>query len=199
MDATADIERAAREAAGNWRSFQCFAWSRGYAELDDPDNWAIVYTHHRDSGLLDESNAEAIAEAMRPFVEADTENPDVYEEHHSHWAVGWIDGYAIRVFRDGEITDAFRAWFDLNQQLDDYPVLDEEDYSNREHEATLENIESAALGMDYDLPEGWESEVFSWLWEHDQSAVENQDDQGGYPTQEQLDAAFDALGYERMD
>ena len=49
------------------------------------------------------------------------------------------------------------------------------------------------------LPEGWESEVFSWFWDHRQSAVENRDDQGGYPEEDDLRAAFDALGYERVE
>ena len=35
-----DVEAAAKEMAGNWRQFSCFAWSRGY-DLDDADRWAI--------------------------------------------------------------------------------------------------------------------------------------------------------------
>ena len=118
-----------------------------------------------------------------------------------HWAVGWIDGYAIRVFRDGQITDAFKAYHELSAQLADYPILDEEDYSNREYEATLENIADAAwrLKGDYDLPDGWESQVFSWLWDHEQRELENRDDQGGYPSEEALQRAFEALGFPRID
>jgi hypothetical protein len=47
-----DLDEAARQAAGNWRTFESFCWHRG-RELDDADDWAIFYTHHRDSGLLD--------------------------------------------------------------------------------------------------------------------------------------------------
>ena len=42
------------------------------------------------------------------------------EEHHNHWAVGWVDGYAIRVYRDGKITEAFRTWHDLQARMNDY-------------------------------------------------------------------------------
>lgn len=101
------IEDAASEAAGNWQSFTCFVWDRA-RDLDDPEAWAIIYTHNRDSGLLDVSNGAAIAEALTPFTEAD--DPDVVFESHSHWAVGHVDGFSIRVFRDGEITDAFRTY-----------------------------------------------------------------------------------------
>ena len=78
------------------------------------------------------------------------------EEHHTHWAVGWVDGYAIRVYRRGRITKAFRTCHDLQSRLADYPVLDEDDYSNRVYEATLENIADAAwrLKREYDLPVG---------------------------------------------
>jgi hypothetical protein len=112
-----------------------------------------------------------------------------------------VDGFSIRVYRDGQITDAFRTYHDLADRLADYPVLDEEDYSRREYEATLENITDAAwrVKREYDLPDGWEGEVFSWFWEHRQSAVENRDDQGGYPEEGDLRDAFDALGFERVE
>jgi hypothetical protein len=192
------LEEAAQEAAGNWQQFESFCWFRKN-EIADPDNWAIIYTHNRDSGLLDQSNAEAITEAMTPFSE--TDDPDLVFENHNHWAVGHVDGFSIRVYRDGQITDAFRTYHDLAERLADYPVLDEEDYSRREYEATLSNLTDAAwrLKHEYELPDGWESDVFSWFWDHRQSAVENCDDQGGYPEENDLRAAFDALGYERVD
>jgi hypothetical protein len=192
------IEDAVREAAGNWRRFTCFVWDRD-RELDDPDEWAILYTHNRDSGLLDLSNAEAISEALTPF--ADSDDPDVVFETHSHWAVGHVDGFSIRVLRDGEITDAFRTYHELAERLADYPVLDESDYGEREYVATVENITDTAwrLKGEYELPEGWECDVYSWFWDHRQRAVENRDDQGGYPEEDDLRAAFDALGYERTE
>ena len=192
------VEEAAKEAAGNWKRFECFCWFRE-SEIADPDNWAIIYTHNRDSGLLDQSNADQITEAMTPFTNGD--DPDVVFESHNHWAVGHVDGFSIRVHRDDQITDAFRTYHDLAERLADYPVLDEEDYSRREYEATLENLADAAwrLNREYDLPDGWEGDVFSWFWEHNQRAVENRDDQGGYPEEGDLRAAFDALGYEKTE
>jgi hypothetical protein len=119
-----DLESAAKEAAGNWREFTCFAWFRE-KDIESPDDWAIIYTHHRDSGLLDQSNAVAIAEAMTPFSNGD--DPDVVFETHHHWAVGHIDGFSLRVFKDGKITDAFRTYHELSCRLADYPILDEQD------------------------------------------------------------------------
>ena len=128
-----DLEAAAKQAAGNWAGFKDFSWHLA-SELDSPGDWCIAYTRHRDSGLLDQSNAAAMEREMHPFTEGD--DPDVVAEHHHHWAVGWIEGFSIRVFRDGQITAAFAHYHELAQRLNDYAVLDDEDYSRRQYEAT---------------------------------------------------------------
>lgn len=178
--------------AGNWKKFESFGW---HDAPEDEDNWAIFYTSNRDSGLLEQSNAAFIERTMEPFTEGD--DPDVRFERHGHWAVGHVDGLAIRIYdKDGEYTDAYKAWQDIEKQLEDYPVLDEVDYSNREYEATIENIRSAGWGLvRSDAPEDWPSQVFSWFWDNLQAAVENRDDQGGYPSREEMHDALSALGF----
>jgi hypothetical protein len=194
-----DLEEAAQQAAGNWRDFNCFVWYRD--DVPDAENWGIIYTHNRDSGLLDQSNALVIGKALEPFTEADNDDTDVISESHNHWACGWIDGFSIRVFRDGQITDAFRKYHELAERIAEYPILDEEDYSNRECEATVENIADAAWRVkdEYELPNDWQFEIHGWLSENDSGAVENSDDQGGYPSEESLRAAFDALEFPQME
>lgn len=188
------VEDAAAETAGNWMKFESFAWHRR-REIDDPDNWAVVYTHNRDSGLLARSNAGVITEKLEPFTEGD--DPDVVPESHGHFAVGYLDGFSVRVFRGGEITEAFQVYHALRERLDNYPVLDEEDYARRESEATLENIADAArrLAHEFVLPDAWEGAVYSWLSEHIPGAVENREDHGGYPGEDDLREAFQGLGY----
>lgn len=198
MLGTIDIEAAAKKASGNWRQFGSFVWFRERT-IEDAERWAIHYTHHRDSGLLDQSNASVIEKALEPFTEGD--DPDVVMESHNHWAVGHIDGFSIRVFdQDGKITQAFRVYHELAEQMDAYPILDETDYSNREYEATLANIEDAAwrLKNEFELPDGWESEVYSWLSDNDSAQIENRDDQGGYPREESLRAAFTAMKFKEQ-
>ncbi len=194
---TLDLKDAANDAAGNWRRFNCFVWFRDN-ELPDADNWAVIYTHNRDSGLLDQSNAAVIAKAMEPFTEGD--DPSVVFESHSHWAVGHVDGFSVRVFRDGEITEAFKTYHKLAERMADYPILDESDYSERELDATYENIGEAAwrLKQEFDLPSEWQSEVYSWISDNRDHALENVDDQGGWPDDDDLDAAFNALCYQRV-
>jgi hypothetical protein len=190
------LEDAAREAAGNWRSWTCFVWDR-LREIHDPECWSMLYTHNRDSGLLDQSNAAAIADVLRPFSES--ENPDVVFESHAHWAVGHVDGFSMRVCRDDAITAAFHVYHGLMEQLDSYPVLDEADYGSREYEAALENIEDAAwrFKSTYDLHDGWEAEVYEWLSVCRPGAVEYKDDRGAYPSEHDLLDAFNGLGYVR--
>ncbi len=135
----------ASELRGNWKKFPSFCWHRDY-DLPDAHNWTIVYTHNRDSGLLTMSNADAIAKIMKPHLESD----DSLVEDHNHWGVGWVAGYSIRVYKLGtenEYTPAFLAWCDIAASLEDYPVLDEEDYFRRQHEACFENMSYEAGRM----------------------------------------------------
>jgi hypothetical protein len=154
-----------------------------------------MYTHHRDSGLLDQSNAAVIEKALESFTQGD--DPDVVFERHFHWAVRHIDGFSVRVYRNGEITDAYRTYRELQERISDYPTLDEQDYSDREFEATLGNIKDTAwrLKNEYDLPEGWEAQAYDWLSENNFHAIENRDDQGGCPSEDELKDAFEALRY----
>jgi hypothetical protein len=174
--------------AGNWKEFDSFCW---HDQPDDAEDFAIVYTVNRDSGLLAQSNAEQIAEALAPFPD------DAIPQRHRHWACGWIDGYAIRVG-----SEAWKVYTDLVARLEDYPVLDETDYSKREYDATLENIEReghyANREDNFVLPANWASATWQWFWDNNQRAVENQDDNGGYPSEAQLQEAWRALGYGRV-
>ena len=194
-----DLEEAAKEAAGNWARWDSFAWFRD-SELERPEDWFIYYGHHRESGLLDQSNSTQISKALKPFIDADA--PNVIEEDHSHWAVGWIKGWSVRVYRNGQITEAFKVLHGLLERLSNYSILCEHHYSEMELEATWENIPLAAAGIkdDYeDLPDDWADQVYQWLSDNRCNALENVSDQGGWPDESDLQAAFDALGYQEIE
>ena len=186
------LEAAATAAAGNWRRFDAFVWD-GADRLPDPERWCVHYTHHRDSGLLDHSNAEQIWAALLPHLFGD--DPDAAVERHIHWAVGHIDGVCVRVDRGGRITDAFRTLHGLLASLSEYPVLDEEHYGELQDEATFQNV-AAAVDAACETPDaaGDRAErVHGWLCEHRPDALENVDDSGGWPGDGDLRAAFAAL------
>jgi hypothetical protein len=90
--------------------------------------WPAYYSsgvgRSRDSADLEESNFAAMLKALG----GESETVDVVRE--SHWAVGWVEWIAIH--QDDEKT--LRIADDLMSQLEDYPVLDETDYLEREYE-----------------------------------------------------------------
>jgi len=185
------LKQAATEAAGNHRKFDSFAW---FDRPDDSHNWAIFYDHHRDARLAEQSNWEAMEKLMAPFCEGD--DPNAYTESHNHWACGWVEGYVIRVYKeDGRISAAFQQYAAIMQKLEDYPLLDESDHSERELDATFENIKNnCPSDLNIDLPEDWESDVYDWLSENDPGELESCDDQGGYPSDEAMKAAINGAG-----
>jgi hypothetical protein len=187
---SAPVEELAREAAGNWRKFESFAW---FDKPEDAEKWTVVYTHSRDSRLLEQSNAAAIEKAMKPFL-----GRTARAENHNHWACGWIAGYAIRVCgRNGRVTKAFKAWCELQAKLQDYPVLDEEDYSQRELNATFENLaETGKRFLSDNPPDDWVGQVYDALPDREK---ENRDDHGGYPSDEAVMDALCSLGLLHAD
>lgn len=188
-----DVEAAAKLMAGNWREFQCFAWSREH-DLEDADRWCIWYTSHRDTGLSAQSNEMVFNERLKPFSEGD--DPDVVFERHSHWAVGYLEGFSLRVFRtDGSITPAFEEFCQIKEALENYPILNEQDYTEREYQATLENYR-IEMWPDKNLPEGWEVEVYGWFSDHGwNQLIESRDDQGGWAPRDKIEEALQHLGF----
>jgi hypothetical protein len=188
-----NVEEAARLLVGNWQKFICFVWYRA-SDLEDADRWMIWYTSSPQAGLLEQSNEKVINERLAPFSEGN--DSDVVFERHDHFAVGHVSGVSIRVVRqDGTITDAFAEFCRIKERLDDYPILDEQDYGEREYEATLENYRGELWRLRDNLPEGWEGEVYSWFSDRGQDRyIENRDDQGGYAPREKIIEALQDLG-----
>ena len=186
MNEEEHIQELAKELVGNWKKFESFGWHDRPA---DADNWCIVYIKNRDSGLLEQSNYDAFESELKDYLGwHEDEGCNAQSESHRHWAIGYVDGFSIKVFNEKqEITDAFKAYAKLALKLEDYPVLDDEDYSKKEYEATIGNIKFMGSGqVKAEAPKDWPEKCFNWFWENDQSAVENKYDSGGYPSDEQI-------------
>jgi hypothetical protein len=166
-----------------------------FGDLPIGDTWSlgpVILT--RDSDLLTESNAQALKNSLEEIPEFEGEYAI---ESMNHWAVGWTEHLCFHVFEyDGDLmvpTEIFKwikKWFEA---LEDYPVADEEDWSRREVEATLENITNEGIHLVRECTEGWESKVYSWLWDNDQYSVESHDGGGGYPSDSAIRKALKAL------
>src|SRR5262245_65566005 len=108
-----DYASLADALAGAWQRFECFGWwEKPEGVIERPDDWALVYTSNRDSGLLDQSNAAAIAKALSRFPKT------AIPQTHNHWACGYVEGFALCV-RDerGRISKAFKTWCDLQSKI----------------------------------------------------------------------------------
>jgi hypothetical protein len=87
-----------------------------------PDGWAIgPVSQHRDSDALEASNFAAAVRALGG------EGDDVQVVRFRHWAVGWVEEISFRLgSQAAEIAHVLAC------ALDDYPVLDDDDLSERE-------------------------------------------------------------------
>jgi hypothetical protein len=140
------LKEAIKKLKGNWKQFESFCWS------DQPDNaedWCIVYTHHRDSPIKDLSNASYFRKKLNPLVDR---TKDVIDFSANHWAVGHIDGWAVRVVdARGLATMSFRRLVSILTMQEEHVLLDTVDYDERVTRAKWKNIEFYAKSC---LPKG---------------------------------------------
>lgn len=95
-----------------------------YFGAEWPEYYSAGVGQHRDSDCAEQSNFSAMLEMLGG--ESDT----VQVVRESHFLVGWVEWIAIH--QDDE--KSLRIADDALGRLEDYPILDEEDYSNREYE-----------------------------------------------------------------
>lgn len=178
-------EDNAKQCANNWKRFDSF----GIRDAHEYEGWYIFYTSNRDSGLLDRSNEEQINQALKDFDE-----DQVKSFGASHWAVGYCDGYAVKVYEDKEtLTPVFKELCRLAAALNDYPVLNECHYSDMQYNATITNIENEGRSLFENEPEEWAGQVYMYLSENEE--IEDNDDQGGWVDKDVIKDALIALGF----
>ena len=106
------------ERLERWKMPEC------YFGAEWPEYYSSGVGRSRDSDCLEESNFHAMLAALGG--ESDT----VRVVRESHWAVGWVEWIAIHESDEQSLRTADR----LRQKLDDYPILNEDDFSEREYE-----------------------------------------------------------------
>jgi len=93
------------------------------------EHWDNYYSsgvgRSRDSDCLEESNFDAM---LKILGESEKETVQIVCE--SHWLVGWVEWIAIHESDENSLALARETC----KKLNDYPVLDEEDFSAREWE-----------------------------------------------------------------
>lgn len=110
-----------------------------YAGVEWPEFFP-VYSHHRDSGHLDESNWDAIVSELGA-VDAESVEGGFWQRAESQPAViivregnpftGWGEWVGVQDMAFRELVKADH----ILERLESYPVLDDDDFSRREWEA----------------------------------------------------------------
>ena len=101
-----------------------------HIQLEGLEDWLVApVSRNRDSGALEVSNFETSK------AELNSKGLD-YEIHRfGHWGPGWFEIILV------DPTDKARTLLDdLERALENYPILDETDYSNREWIETVETF-----------------------------------------------------------
>ena len=83
-----------------------------------------MISRNRDSEILDESNFESALEMLGG------ESQDVQIIRYGHWACGWFELIQINPKR----IDLIKKCIEIKELLEQYPVLDDSDYYERETE-----------------------------------------------------------------
>lgn len=92
-----------------------------------PDEFKILLSRNRDSDILTESNWNAALKMLGG------ESDNVRIDNFGSWACGWFEYLSIK-----ENTPQFAIAEKIEADLKKYPVLDENDFSERENEAANE-------------------------------------------------------------
>ena len=100
-----------------------------------PDYYSAGVGQSRDSDCLEQSNFAVMLDALGG------ESETVIVVRENHWAVGWVEWIAIHQSDETALQRAYEQC----ERLADYPVLNEEDWSEREWDAACEVWEHAGL------------------------------------------------------
>jgi len=108
------------------------------AETLDIGEWYVapcILT--RDSKALETSN---FAACVRLCTEGDCNNDNWQRHSFGHWACGFFEVLLVR-----PDSAAYKAMERAEERLEDYCALDEDDWSNREHETVCEVWDSMSM------------------------------------------------------
>lgn len=95
----------------------------------DNADWLVAYAIHRDSDTLERSNLRVIRDDLESRFP-----DDVTVETFAHFLVGHTEELLVRP--GSPAADAAQEWQD---KLEDYPIADEDDFSELETEDALES------------------------------------------------------------
>ena len=93
--------------------------------LDTLANWSVVMTRNRDSDFLTQHNWDEAVALLGG------ESEEVAIHRFGHWACGWWEALCVK----GEKQEKGQ---EIVEQLESYPILNEDTFSEKEYEAAQE-------------------------------------------------------------
>lgn len=135
-----------RYAPVPWKLPECYAGAKW-------NGWLVFLGRNRDSDLLTEHNFDTALEALEGPRKAFDSSPDAMDDQsvqvvrEGHWACGWIEWIAIHPSNKAAVDLAN----ELAHDLDQYPVLDEDGFSEKESEAAYESWKGMSVRDRYEL------------------------------------------------
>lgn len=121
---------------------------------DIPDaEWMCLLGQNRDSDCLTRSNFRSALKALGGEA-----NENVRVFRFGHWACGWVEYLAVK-------GDRIPLAEEIEKAVEDYPVVDEEDFSNLEQEeanGTWENCFDNKQRLDYIRQHNHQFEFRDW-------------------------------------
>jgi hypothetical protein len=118
--------------AGMDKSRGLDGWSNYSGGMDKAD-WVVVVGQNRDSDMLTQSNFVSALEMLGG------EGKNVEIARFGHWGCGWFELILV----NPKSMKSLKVAYEIKKSLEDYPVLNEGDYSEREHEYRSEYADQA--------------------------------------------------------
>ena len=162
-----------------------FGW---FGRDDMFETWGLTMSNAINSDdLINESNFIVACGILRDKF-GDDENefgPNIELIGIKHWAVGSMDQIAVRVVREDsdycrqidmggyqdtdlilneDLTDEFNEIIDMMEEIEVYPLLDENHYSELEYDRTYDYVDMEYANFS-DGTQGWPGEVIAFAHE----------------------------------
>jgi hypothetical protein len=154
---------------------------------DERDEWIVApVMRTRDSNVFEESNFQAALKILG----GESETVEVHR--FGHWGPGWFEIIIVHPGRVDQVEE-------MQRRLENYPVLDEEDLSMREHEWSYEYLEQQASEMIKDIIKDsfggeWMDVLFRKIWEVHPGGGHNDGD-GDYWDDKDVREIIKSLGW----
>ena len=109
-------------------------------------DYYVLLSHHRDSGLVEESNFQSALKALNG------ESKTVKVIRSSHWLCGWIE--MILIHESDKVS--VDKGNEIEESLESYPIFNDEDFYERESEKRDEYIEEIRKDIANERGDRWD-------------------------------------------